>query len=240
MAFIHGKNTKVLVDQYDLSAYFKSSDTSMKADQAKTTTFGKLANTYLAGLIDSTAKLSGYFDPAAGASDAVLRAALASALGQTVTIAPPGFALGTFCQLLSARESDYGVKTAIDGVVETDATFQADGPIDSGLALRSLTADTATANGAAVDNTAATTNGGVGHLHVTAVSGTTPSDTVKVQHSVDNSVWVDLITFTAATAVGAQRSEVATGTTVNRYLRETHTITGTTPSFTNVVAFARR
>jgi len=51
-------------------------------------------------------------------------------------------------------------------------------------------------------------------------------------------VWVDLITFSAATAATSQRRTVAG--TVNRYVREQHTISGSTPSFTYAAAFARR
>ena len=83
-----------------------------------------------------------------------------------------------------------------------------------------------------------TSNGGVAYLNVTGVTGTSPNIVVKVQHSTNNSTWVDLATFTAATAIGAQRIPVSG--TVNRYLRTLWTVTGTTPSLTFTASFARR
>ena len=110
--------------------------------------------------------------------------------------------------------------------------------VDHGRVVHAHTAETATGNSTSVDNGASSTNGGVASLHVTAVTGTTPSLTVKVQHSSDNSTFVDLITFTAANAAGSQRRTVSG--TVNRYVRETHTLSGTSPNFTYAAAFARR
>lgn len=70
-------------------------------------------------------------------------------------------------------------------------------------------------------------------LHVLSVSGTsTPTLTVKVQ-SDDNSGFTsatDRITFTGATAVGAQWGSVA-GAVTDDYWRVTWTISGTTPVF---------
>ena len=70
-------------------------------------------------------------------------------------------------------------------------------------------------------------------LHVLSVSGTsTPTITVKVQ-SDDNGSFTtptDRITFTAATAVGAQWGSVA-GAITDDYWRISFTISGTNPSF---------
>jgi hypothetical protein len=98
-------------------------------------------------------------------------------------------------------------------------------------------ARTATGNGTSHDNGAATTNGAVAHQHVFAKSGTTPTLDQKIQHSSDNSTFVDLIAFSQKTAAGSER--VAVTGAINRYTREAHTITGTTPSFTGAVSLAR-
>lgn len=69
------------------------------------------------------------------------------------------------------------------------------------------------------------------HLHVTAVSGTSPSMTVKFQDSGDGTNWVDIpsAAFTAATATGSQRLVVSN---VGTLVRAVATVSGTTPSFT--------
>lgn len=68
---------------------------------------------------------------------------------------------------------------------------------------------------------------------VTAVAGTTPSLTVVLEHSPDNTTWSQHSSFTVVTATGVQR-KVAGG--LDRYIRCSWTITGTTPSATFSVA----
>src|SRR5262249_50894233 len=125
-----------------------------------------------------------------------------------------------------------------NNVIMSSAEIQSSSGLGYGVILQPLAALTTTGSGALVDNGVATTKGGAGHLHITAFAGTTPTIAVKIQHSVDGTVWVDLITFTTATAEFAERVEV-TGT-VNRHLRAIRTIGGSGgPSFTTAVAFAR-
>lgn len=76
----------------------------------------------------------------------------------------------------------------------------------------------------------------VGYIHtlrldraVTAASGTTPSLTVILETSPDNSTWTTLATYTAATAPGTER-KVASA--LDRFVRARWTVSGTTPSFT--------
>jgi len=78
--------------------------------------------------------------------------------------------------------------------------------------------------------------GASAYLHVFSFTGT--SITVKVQDSADNSTFADLLTFTAATAAGAERiqSSSATGI-VRRYVRAIST--GTFNPCTFSVAFTR-
>ncbi len=70
-------------------------------------------------------------------------------------------------------------------------------------------------------------------LAVTAASGGTPSMTVTVEHSQDAVTWVSLGSFAARTAAGSER-KVFTG--LDRYVRCTWAVSGTTPSFTFSVA----
>lgn len=129
---------------------------------------------------------------------------------------------------------------------DNDATLNIaiDNDTCTGLTAAPTSADTtagvapAATPGASVDNGAATTNGAVAHLHVLSKSGTSPTVTWKVQHSADDSMWVDLMTFTAATDKTSQRLAV-TGT-VNRYLRASRIAGGSnSPSFEAALAIAR-
>lgn len=238
----HGKNTVVLVDANDLSSFFNEASSTREVETAETTSFGSSAKTYISGLKDGTISVSGMFDGSASAVDQILTAAIGSATDSITTIAVEGTATGGLCHMAAVQETSYEVTSPVGDVVSTSAEFQADGGVESGRVLTSTAISTATTtNGTAVDNAAATTNGGVAHLHVTANTrnGTT---TVKVQHSADNSTWVDLVTFTTVTAstTTSQRVELAAGTTVNRYLRSQVTTAGASGSVTASIAFARR
>lgn len=71
-------------------------------------------------------------------------------------------------------------------------------------------------------------------LDVTAVSGTTPSMTVTVETSYDGSTnWQTVGSFAAKTAVGQERKVFAG---LDRFVRVSQAVSGTTPSFTYSVA----
>lgn len=94
------------------------------------------------------------------------------------------------------------------------------------LTLAASAARTATASGVAVEvgdkGTARVL------LDVTARSGTTPTLDVVIQTSHDGTAWRTAHTFTQATAAGQQRASF----TIDRFVRATWTVGGTTPSFT--------
>ena len=244
MAFRHGKNTKVLINASDLSSYFNDATSNNTVEVAETTTFGVVggSKTYVVGLNDATITMSGLFDGAAGAVDEVISNVLGSSIDVNFTIAPDsGLLVGSRCILGQAIDTKYDVKAPVSGVVSVSADFQTDAGADQGVVLAGLSTVTTTANGTAVDNTTSTTNGGTAILHVTA-NTRNGTNIVKVQHSVDNSTWADLVTFTtvSSTTTTSERISVATGTTVNRYLRAAYTVAGSSGSATITVAFARR
>ena len=241
MSFLSGKNAKVLSDVTDLSAYLNAVDTTQDAQLLETTTFGATGKTYRMGFKNGTASLKGFWDGAVAAVDAVLAAALGSAGGEIVTIAPDGLTVGNRLYLLLSRLTKYSVSTPVDGVVAITADMQADGGIDYGVSLHALAAETATGSGASVDNAASSANGGVAHLHVSAVTAV-GGDTldVVVQHSTNGSTWVDLITFAQLTTATTKERLTVAGT-VNRYVRASWTKGGAgSPSYTVAIGFARR
>ena len=74
------------------------------------------------------------------------------------------------------------------------------------------------------------------HVAVTAVSGTTPSLTVSLQWSWNNSTWISANsdeTFAAFTAPGAALLTVPSRAP---FVRAAWTVSGTTPSFTTAIA----
>lgn len=104
------------------------------------------------------------------------------------------------------------------------------------LTLAASAARTATGNGPAVDHEGASS--AIVTLDVTAASGTGPTLNAKVQAQTADGSWVDVATFSQATAVGGQTIAVPV---TGRALRAAWTIGGTSPSFTfSVVAEGRR
>lgn len=93
---------------------------------------------------------------------------------------------------------------------------------------------TATGQGAAVE---VEKGSGCFELVVSAASGTSPTLDVVVQTSKDGTgsglgAWRTVATFTQATAATSQR---VSSTALDRFVRASATVGGTTPSFTYVV-----
>lgn len=239
MALVHGRNAVVLLREYSMTPYLQNVDTSADVDIPDTTTFGNTNRQRdVVGLIDGKASMSGFWDGAAGAADELFVALVGNATAYPLTVGRNGIAVGARVQMLSVREMSYKITSPVDGVCAISVDTAGDGGIQYGVSLHALSAETTDTNADSVDNAASSANGGVGHVHLTALSGSsTPTLNVKIQHSTDDSSWSDLITFTALTAVGSERKTVAS--TVNRYVRALWTMTGSSLSFTFAVAFAR-
>lgn len=242
MAFKHGKNVDVFINEFDLTAFFNNMDLNREADNPETTTFSKNDRTFIAGLRGGNISLSGFFDSVALGVDEVLNATLGAAADRTVTIGPEGTAIGNITYLFKTRTTSYNVSGAVDGVVEVTADLLANAEIDRGVALHNLTAETVTGdtNSSSVDGLAATSNGGVGNLHVTSITTGTTLD-VDIEDSADDAVWAVLTGGSFAQVTTTTTSEqitVAVGQAVRQYLSTAWVIVGT--SYTFAVAFARR
>lgn len=244
MPFRHGKNTRVLIGSTDLSTYFKETTVSSSVETAETTTFGASggSKTYVTGLNDSTVSLSGLFADDTGEADDVITTALGSDTDIVFTIAQDGgLTVGRRCLLGQAIETKYDISSPVADVVSTSLDLQSDGESLHGFVLAASDVISSTSNGTGVDGIASSTNGGTATLHVTA-NTRNGNITVKVQHSADNTTFADLATFAvvSSTTKTSERLSVASGTTVNRYLRVSYTVAGSTGSATIAAAFGRR
>ena len=243
--FRHGKNTIVLFNNFNLTEYFNSVSTSAMAEAVETTTFGSANKTYAIGMKDGTVSLEGLWAGDATGVDEVLAAAVTSDAKNIITVGTEGATLGRRAKLINADETSYEITGAVADMVTISAEAQASGTVggfDGGVLLAANQTVTATVANTGVDNAAASTNGGVAHLHVTT-NTRNGAITVKVQHSSNNSTWADLVSFTATTSATttSERIEVAAGTSVNRYLRANVSgFAGSSGSATITVGFARR
>ena len=126
--------------------------------------------------------------------------------------------------------TNYQVQGTVSDMVSVSSEFQCTGGIIGGYNLRSFsTVLAAPGNATPINGTAvldagniATTNGGFATLQVIGSNVTVGTAVIKIQHSVDNSVWADLLTFTTLTAGSYDTAEavtIAKGTTINKYTR---------------------
>jgi hypothetical protein len=241
MTYAVGKDTQLFADQYDLTSYLQGVDPTLEVEMRDSTVFGDAGRKSTPGLTSGGIGFDALYDRTAGSAFDFIRTALQSALQQIVTSFPEGATLGYPADLCYANTANFSAPVKVGDLLMVTGYFKsAEDGVDVGIALHAKSAETGTFTGSSVDNGAATSNGGVGVIHVPAIAGAAPSVVVKIQHSSNNSTWTDLITFAAATAATKERVEVAAGTTVNRYTRTIGTFGGTTTSITPVVAFARR
>ena len=248
--FQHGKGSKVYLDEFDMSAYLNSTDVTHTQDTAETTVYGASSRAFIASQASGTLSFGGLIDATntAGTSDKEFEAILGSATHPVLTVAIEGGTIGNRAIIARANETSYTMATPVADVNSLTADFQCSADpannVDFGVASAvQLTTGASIAHGslgnlASVDNAASSANGGAALLHVPAntVDGAT---TIKVQHSADDAVFVDLVTFTdvGASTITSQLSAV-TGT-VNRYLRVTASTAGSSGSITFMVSFAR-
>jgi hypothetical protein len=235
--FRHGKNTVVMADSNDLSTYLNSVSVTNEVETPETTTFGSAARSFIVGHRDGSISFEGLFEGGTTTGiDYILNTAIGS--GPIMSVSGDGAGVGRRAILLSADSTSYEVSSPLTEVVAISGEAIADGGLDYGVWLACQSAITTTLTGTSVDNAAASTNGGVAHLHITANSnsGTTVA---KVQGSANNSTWADLVTFTTV-AIGTTASQrsVISGS-VPRYLRALVTPAGA-GSLTVSIAFSRR
>lgn len=238
MAVPHGKTTRVLIDDAHLTGRLNEASTSASREVADKTPFGVDDKEYVAGLKDGTISLGGFFDGDTGQIHDKLSSLAGSDDPVPLSWGVNGLSVGEQASLVDAIQVSYDIPTGVAQVVGVSMEAQAADGVDLGVSLAAHASRTSSGNESSVDNGASSADGAVAHLHVTAASGTSPTLDVVVQESADNSTWVDLITFTQATAATSERLAV-TGT-VERYIRAQWTLGGTSPDFSFAVTFARR
>jgi len=246
--FVHGKGTEVLLDEFDLSSYFNSVDTSRSTDTAETTSFGSTSKSYIVGLTDGTLSLSGMFAQDADGSDEELSAILGATTTPIITVNLQAGTIGNRSVLAKAHQTSYAISSPVADIVtvtadfnaSTDATANLTYSIQSGV---QLTTGASIAFGslgdlASTDNTASTANGGMANLHVVA-NTLDAAVTIKVQDSADDATFADLTSFTSVSSGTKAVEQKAVTGTVDRYLRATASSAATSGAITFHVAFAR-
>ena len=246
--FIHGKNTAVYVDEFDLTSYFTDVSITQENEVAETTAFGDTNKSYLLGLRAGTLSMSGMWSADTDGSDEELQALLGNATTPLLTVREGAAAIGGSAVIAQANETNYAISSPVADVHTVTADFECTPNQVSNLTFAlaggvQLTAGASIAHGSlgnlsSVDNSASSANGGAATLHIptNTVNGNT---TIKVQHSANDASWADLITFTDVGASTKTSELKAVSGTVNRYLRASASTAGSSGSITFMIAFAR-
>lgn len=238
---VSSHKARAMVNQFDVSPFITKVSPIRAQKLSDCTTLADDSREYTPSLKEGTLNMDGLYR-----SSGVVTSLddIFGALPDTsfvVSAYPEGRVAGKPAYLMLADEQNYNMDAVVGDLVKCQIAFMARArAIERGVSLHDLTAEVGTANGSAIDNGAATANGGVAHLHVTEITGAAPSITVKIQHSTNGSTWADLQSFAAITAAGFERIEIAAGTTVNQHRRVVVTFGGTTTSVTYNVSFAGR
>lgn len=222
--FTHGSNARLLVNGYDLSAYFAQTAVAKSADTAETTAYTDTAKTYIAGLPDATLSAEGMFDGSAGAAGTVLDDALGTDYA-VVSFYPAGTAASATGQGLYTTETSHEVSSPVDNVVAASFEAQSSQGAERLVAHASRTSGTAGGNATSIDNTVATSAGWSAYAHV---RGTATAMTIVVHDSADDSTFAAVGTVISGAVTGATSARFSLAGNLRRYVRIVDTITAGT------------
>lgn len=225
MAII-GKDYEIYCEGKDFADIFDTYTPSMEMEEKETTKLGNSGNrTYLPGLKKGTMGFTGCYETAASGSPENILTAIFVAQGEVVVSLSPGaVAQGGLAIMADLNQTSFEVDSVIGDIVGMAVSGTASDGIKHGVWIYKGNVTTGVDTGTSVDNGAATTDGGLFHAHTYQESDSdlaTPDNTkFTLQHSTDDAVWADLIAETAINPkIDGITLTVASGTTVNRYLR---------------------
>lgn len=219
----HGRLTRVYINGYDLTGFFRKAGVEIMRETADSSVFNTADKTYVAGVKDATCSLDGLFDGAVDGIEQVLQAAMDSD-PTTLVVCPQGDVFGTVAYGMQTLQTKLATDASKDDIVSLANELQSITGGDRLLIQHTLSSEVATGNGAGIDHGAQTTNGGVGYLMVPDIAGIT-NLAVVVQDSADGSSWATILTFAGVTADRNAQRVTITGT-VRRHTRSIWTFTG--------------
>src|SRR5690606_36732904 len=210
MAFSAGYHSRIWFDGLAATGYLENIDVDGNVQAIDVTTLMNTAKTFIPGLEDSKIKMKGFYS-ADTLDDGATFDYWLDARKRTIFLnsyfPDGGGTLGDPAYILYGHMTSYTIDSIVKDAVSIMTEFVTSRGLLEGPVLFPLAAETiSNAGSASLDNAAATTAGGSACLQVQAVSGTTPSMTVKLQHSADNSSWSDVTggSFGSVNTVGGR------------------------------------
>lgn len=233
-------NAVIYLGQYDVSTDHNMVEVPWGVESLDRTVFGDTTRRTMGGLFTADIKGQGFVDYNTGLIEDVLRSNLA-VQNVPILVAGDGAAANaraTFTQALTANVKVMGAQVGELHGFTWDAK-PSNAPLVDGTVMAAKSARTTSSNSGTAQLLGAVSASQKMYaaLYVFAASGTTPTlaVTVKSDDGVGFATPTTQITFTTATAVGAQFASSGSSIT-DTYWRVDWTIGGTTPSFTFAVA----
>lgn len=127
MAFIHGRNTVVMLGATDLSVFTDNVAFNQSADSHQTTTFGRNSHTFQGGLKNGTSTLTGTYDDGVAGPEAIIN----PMIGTTVVFVykPEGAGSGKPTRTVSVVVTGYEETSPVADMVKWSATLQHTGDV---------------------------------------------------------------------------------------------------------------
>ena len=236
MAFTHGKDAKVLIDEFDMSSDLTQYNFGLATQTVDVTTMGAADRVYLAGLNEGSISVQGVFNNATDATDEELSAL--RGVETVISASPQSFtAIGDRVHMVNGFLDDYSPRSTVNDAVRFSSGVTASAGAFFGRALHHNFQESSTGTLASIDagaSYAPSTNGAVAFLHVTEFNGT--DATVTIEDAATEPTYGSLVAFTQVTALGSEKVSVAGN--VERFTRIN--LTGTFTTITFVVSFARQ
>ena len=238
MAFRNAQQARAYVGQLAAAAYADTASASALTGVLECTTLADGAKTFIIGHGTSTFDIAGPIDVDATADEQydVIKTLVAKTTPTPITYMP----LGTdgAAWLTEADQTDFTTSADNDGVSRWSMAAQTTGRTDyNGTILSNNEAITVTVNGATIDQAAATADGAVFNLHVTAWATLTSNDITIEDSATGSSGWATIATFAQYTGLTSERVEI-TGA-VKRYVRVVDTVVGS-GSTSRLISMSRR
>ncbi len=232
MAIPHGKDTRIYVDEFNISGDSNSVDPTFTTETAETQGMGGTAHkTRIAGQRDTKLSIASFFNAGTGnVEDVVTDYALAAETG-TLTVCPDGVA--DSAPAYTVREAvcaSMKPPAKLGAAVALAHDWEATSPADRELVIYEAS-PTGTATGAAIDfGSVGVALMGAAVIHCTSVTGSGTIDVHLHQSSDDGGgdPYADLTggAFTQLTGVGHER--ITWAGACERYVKAVITIAGFT------------
>ena len=228
-----GLGQALFVQGYDISTDASALDgAGYNQEMLEITGIDKSATERVAGRLESTITVNGWFDNADDKAHEAYTVSNKLPTGDRAVTYLLGTAISEPALFLNAKQASYDTTNSPGNALATTAMFSSTASVSGfdgvafGVMLDVPTTYSSTTNGSTVDQSASSAAGSVACLQF--ISGSSVSSLVaKVQHSSDGGSWSDIITFSTISANTPTAEILSMEGTVNRYVRVQYTLSGT-------------